>query len=73
MILVTNSNDLDERVAKMKSRQDLVDYLSEMWVLSETTKRVILHGKDAMISDEELQRRKEAGQLSHDHEKQPKW
>lgn len=35
-------------------------------VVSQNTARTIKNGKDAMISDEELERRKEAGELSDD-------
>lgn len=58
--------------SKKLERQKVLDELQELWVnISEATKQTILNWKDAMISDEELQRRKEAGELTRDHEKNP--
>lgn len=57
---------------QLNSPKEVLDYIDEQGVpISENTRRTILNWHDAMISDEELQRRKEAWELSRDHEKNP--
>lgn len=63
---------MDKEIAKLQTRQELLDYLTSKWVvISEATRKTILEWQDAMISDEELAKRKREWTLSRDHEKNP--
>lgn len=62
----------DQEIKKLETRQELLDYLKSKWVvISEATKKTILEWRDAMISDEELAKRKRKWTLTRDHEKNP--
>lgn len=66
---MTPQNQPDKEIQKLQTPQELLDYLQAKWVvISEATKNTILHWKNAMISDEELERRREAWELSGDYD-----